>query len=957
MENITEKPHSNHRPIIRYLDEGRQLKVNIRIAEGIFILEAYLISPRIAAHKVSTHLIGCPSSGKLEELEKALQFLKQARVHATHSGVVVSPKLLGGSLIEEAIKQLINACQKGEDEKAIKLLKEHSLPKDLKDEQGNPLMCWMAQNEMVATLTCALDKEWNPNLPNTSGIYPLHYAAMKSAVLTKALLKASANPFVQTPKGSTPCGVAKSKGKFEILTQLMLSLKNNSSLSWKSFEKSYQDLRNRLEQLDLKGQLILAEAALLLGDREVLGILYNRGLLSELMIRLAQTYPFAKQEILAVERSFSFLSNSGDTNIKKENNSSLLNTQEKLSDPEFLFRGFHLFKNGKYKPALQILIKSLDMPILKNNIKMRAECCSFVGTAYDKLGEYRKAIEYHKMGLQVACELKDPVAEGQACCNLGNAYYGLGKYRKAIKYYEQDLQIARNFEYKAEQGRAYGNIGNVYQSLGDHKKAIKKYEKARHIFLKLQNLAGEGATYGNLGNAYQSLGQHRKAREYYEKRLEIALKLEDLEGEETAYNNLGVAYNSLGQYRTAIKFHQKALQFAIKHENHVGEGAAYRNLGNAYQSLSEYRKAMKCHEKSLQTAQKLDDPDGEMQAYNDLGNTYSALGQIKKAIEHYDKSLQIARKIENPDGQGQAYNNLGSAYADLGEDKKALEAYFEKALQLATQTENREGKRNAYVNIGNAYRHLRDYRKAIEYHEKSLQIAREIENPAGEASAYGGLGNIYRCLGEYWKAIEYYKKTLEIAQKLENLSLEESAYTNLAAAYILLQDLPASEENARKAIRISTNIQGSLGEDSWKITILEEHSKAHFLLLKALLEQGKEVEALSVADFGRSRALFDLLNGRVKRVLNAQLVPFPEFQKMDAPLVEDTGGCFAPKIESRTLHSITNSLDQMLTEKEIVQMVNDQKTTAVFYFSDWMEKGALHAWVVDAKKGISGFVV
>ncbi|MGE3557192.1 MAG: CHAT domain-containing protein [Candidatus Obscuribacterales bacterium] len=50
----------------------------------------------------------------------------------------------------------------------------------------------------------------------------------------------------------------------------------------------------------------------------------------------------------------------------------------------------------------------------------------------------------------------------------------------------------------------------------------------------------------------------------------------------------------------------------------------------------------------------------------------------------------------------------------------------------------------------------------------------------------------------------------------------------------------------------------------------------------------------------------------------------------------------------------------MLTEKDLVEVVKgliqvaqDLKTTVVFYYSDWSDKGVLHAWVIDAEKGIS----
>ena len=66
-----------------------------------------------------------------------------------------------------------------------------------------------------------------------------------------------------------------------------------------------------------------------------------------------------------------------------------------------------------------------------------------LGLAYDSLGEYRKAIEYHEQSLEISREIGDRSGEGTSLGNLGLAYDSLGEYRKAIEYHEQYLEISR----------------------------------------------------------------------------------------------------------------------------------------------------------------------------------------------------------------------------------------------------------------------------------------------------------------------------------------------------------------------------------------------------------------------------------------------------------------------------------------------------------------------------------
>ena len=64
----------------------------------------------------------------------------------------------------------------------------------------------------------------------------------------------------------------------------------------------------------------------------------------------------------------------------------------------------------------------------------------------------------------------DKVSEGRSYCNLGNAYDGLGDFRQAIEYHKRDMSISEELGNRAGVGRACGNLGNAYYGLGDFNK-------------------------------------------------------------------------------------------------------------------------------------------------------------------------------------------------------------------------------------------------------------------------------------------------------------------------------------------------------------------------------------------------------------------------------------------------------------------------------------------------------
>ena len=58
--------------------------------------------------------------------------------------------------------------------------------------------------------------------------------------------------------------------------------------------------------------------------------------------------------------------------------------------------------------------------------------------------------------MKISIEIGDRAREGAAYGNLGNAYQSLGDYRKAIEYHEKRLKIAIEIGDRAGEGRAYG---------------------------------------------------------------------------------------------------------------------------------------------------------------------------------------------------------------------------------------------------------------------------------------------------------------------------------------------------------------------------------------------------------------------------------------------------------------------------------------------------------------------
>ena len=509
-----------------------------------------------------------------------------------------------------------------------------------------------------------------------------------------------------------------------------------------------------------------------------------------------------------------------------------------------------------------------------------------LGNAYDSLGDFKKAIEYHELYLKIAKEVGDRAGEGKSYVNLGNAYHSLGDLKKAIEYHELDLKIAKEVGDKAGEGRSYGNLGNAYHRLGDFKKAIEYHKIDLKIAKEVGDRPEEGRSYCNLGNGYLSLGDLKKAIKYYELDLKIAKEVGDMAGEGASYGNLGNAYHRLGDFRKAIDYHERRQKIAKEVGDRAGEGRSYRNLGNAYHCLGDFKKAIEYHELDLKIAKEVGDRAGEGVSYGNLGNAYHCLGEFKKAIEYHERRLKIAKEVGDMDGEGGSYGNLGNAYQCLGDFKKGIE-YHERHLKIAKEMGDRAGEGTSYINLGTVYYRLGDFKKAIEYHELDLKILKEVGDRAGEADSYRNLGICLESQGSLKEALDCYYSS----------------------------------------VRLFNDVRQHLqGKDEWTISYREVYNAVYTRLWRLLLKQGDVFEALFAVEQGRAQALKDLLNSKYRT----------ETPHITDKVTWDTLSCLPSNTVFMAVHGrgiifwiIQNGKDVQLRRKEISHNNSEVSATAL----------------------------
>ena len=99
---------------------------------------------------------------------------------------------------------------------------------------------------------------------------------------------------------------------------------------------------------------------------------------------------------------------------------------------------------------------------------------SQLGNAYFYMGDYVRAMQYHKHDLTLARTMGDRLGEAKASGNLGNTLKVMGKFEEAVICCRRHLEICQEHRDRVGEGRALYNLGNVY-----HAKVRKCHLKIR----------------------------------------------------------------------------------------------------------------------------------------------------------------------------------------------------------------------------------------------------------------------------------------------------------------------------------------------------------------------------------------------------------------------------------------------------------------------------------------------
>ena len=259
---------------------------------------------------------------------------------------------------------------------------------------------------------------------------------------------------------------------------------------------------------------------------------------------------------------------SEDSNMSNDNSSGDNDTCLQLA-----LEGEKLCKAGNCRDGVAFFEAALQAGT--DDFRTLSAIYSQLGNAYFYMGDYVKAMQYHKHDLTLARTMADRLGEAKASGNLGNTLKVMGKFEEAVICCRRHLEICQDHRDRVGEGRALYNLGNVYHAkvtlvpldikFRSYKISMPPLIKQFLIFL---NDINQGKHIGRLG--HQDPGEFpeevkalfEKAVQYYEDNMMLMVEIGDRAAQGRACGNLGNVHYLLGNFSRAIHFHQERLKIA-----------------------------------------------------------------------------------------------------------------------------------------------------------------------------------------------------------------------------------------------------------------------------------------------------------------------------------------------------------------------------------------------------------
>ncbi|MGB3513788.1 MAG: CHAT domain-containing protein [Microcoleaceae cyanobacterium] len=369
------------------------------------------------------------------------------------------------------------------------------------------------------------------------------------------------------------------------------------------------------------------------------------------------------------------------------------------------------------------------------------------GKIFYKKGQFLEAINQWKQAIKSYETKRKFINQAQTLNYLSTAYQALGEWKKAKTAITNSLKILQNYRILDKQktailAQALNTLGNLELSMGNTEAALEIWQKAEIAYIQAENIQGQLGSQINQAQALKILGQYRRSRTILKQVNQKLQAMPDSQLKVDGLRSLGVALQLIGELIESKTTLEQSWAIAKKLDSPDAISATLFSLGNLAGDLKQPDVALDYYQEAARLA---------ANTQNSLIHVQTRLNQLRLVVE--TKQWQIVQQLlpQIPSLIDTLPLSRDTIYAKINLAKTLMQITQEQKSQPI----NSDG---ATIQISS-----RDIATLL---AKTIAQAKQLQDPQAEAYAINQLGHLYEQHQQWQQSETLTQKALKISQTI-----------------------------------------------------------------------------------------------------------------------------------------------------------------------------------------------
>lgn len=308
--------------------------------------------------------------------------------------------------------------------------------------------------------------------------------------------------------------------------------------------------------------------------------------------------------------------------------------------------------------AVEYGLRALDLIAERDEPDLVATAHYYLGAAYNKNGEYRKAIDVLARGLRGLSDERERKTFGTALVvavscrsHLAQCLAATGSFDEAETRGQQGVEIAAATGHQASTVYAKTSLGVVWLLRGEAVKAVQALQEGFKICKTAELRVYEPFVKSRLGAALTLHGDVDQGLQYLEQGVNEAFAVGRVGFLSLSMVWLSMGYLSIGRLDDAVEYARRALELSRTHKERGHEAWALKALADSAikASSANIEAPLESYRRALSLVVELDMHPLEAHCHAALGNLFALHGEAAQARAELNTAVE-------------SYNRLGMAH-------------------------------------------------------------------------------------------------------------------------------------------------------------------------------------------------------------------------------------------------------------------------------------------------------